>query len=74
MSNKLKHLVPVLAMLFASFGCEKALDVVPKDELAPGNVLTSAPELKPCCFLRTRTFKTNLTTTILSILVSCVLK
>ncbi len=50
MAKKLKYLLPILAILIVNQGCERALDVVPKDELAPGNVLTSGAGIKALLF------------------------
>lgn len=38
--------LPAVAILVSMWGCEKALEVTPKDELAPGNVLTSSAGIK----------------------------
>lgn len=44
--KRIKDLVTILILMNLVASCEKALDVVPKDELAPGNVLTSSAGVK----------------------------
>ena len=46
----IKYSLYLFAMLLATGGCEKALDVTPKSELAPSNVLTSTAGIKALLF------------------------
>ena len=48
--KKIKSVIYLTALLVAATGCEKALDVTPKSELAPSNVLTSTAGIKALLF------------------------
>ena len=46
----IRSIIPLFLFLAAVTGCEKALDVTPKDELAPANVLTNSAGMKALLF------------------------
>ncbi len=48
--KQLKYILSLVLLITLSTGCEKLLDVTPKDELAPGNVLTTSAGIKALLF------------------------